>query len=140
MRGMTWVGMSLGVGLVACSPSTAAVTNGWVFVASSGNAVAAPAPSEATPLPGADARACFTNAEIDDHFGPTCPNHEAEAKASPDMNDDFHPGAQPTPSQVRWYCSCPMVVRVVLDRCAGADTFHVSQVAVRTKGGCSDAR
>ncbi len=103
-------------------------------------AITAPAPSEATPLPAGDPTACFTNADLDQHFGPTCGNHDPEAKAAADMGDDFHSGAAPTPAQVRWYCSCPMVVRVVLDRCASADTFRVSQVAVRTQGGCHDAR
>ena len=37
---------------------------------------------------------------------------------------------QPTPGEVHWYCDRRTVVRVVLARCPGTNTFRVRQLAV----------
>jgi hypothetical protein len=65
-----------------------------------------------------------------DQFGNPCKEHETEGGASTDMSGALPMGANPTTSEVRWFCEGRSVVRLVLDRCPGTDSFRVKEVAV----------
>jgi len=129
--------MALGVALIsvgACCPvRTGQLTGRWVAIAgeSGQGAGIATSPALAQPLAlVAPSEACFSNQQLREHFGPGCEENEAEAAASPDLTDDPTLGNQPTPGDVRWYCDRRTVVRVVLARCPGTNTFRVRQLAV----------
>lgn len=118
-----------------CAAKNAKLTGAWTFVADSGGAIQAPNPPAGMPYSHVESP-CMTDTDLRERFGDTCPNHEPEAAATAAMTDDFGPGLNPTPGEVRWYCACPMVVRVVLQRCPNSDAFQPTQVAVATKGIC----
>ncbi|HEY4118854.1 MAG TPA: hypothetical protein VGM56_13405 [Byssovorax sp.] len=126
------VAIALALGCATCTPN-AVLSGHWVFVGGPGGAVVAGAPG-AAPL-ASDQGKCFSKAELTQAFGPTCAQHEPEAAAAASPGD-FTPGANPTVGEPVWYCSCPMVARVWLERCGTADTFKVTQVAVATQGAC----
>jgi hypothetical protein len=118
----------------ACGPPTASISKQWVVVGGPGSVVIADAPHSGAPL--APTAACLSNDDLQKQLGDTCPRHEKEAAGTADMTGGFGHGANPTPGQVRWYCSCPMVARVVLDRCDGGDTFSVREIALAPRGSC----
>ncbi|HQP34121.1 MAG TPA: hypothetical protein PLI95_03040 [Polyangiaceae bacterium] len=129
--------MALGVALTsvgACCPvRTGQLTGRWVAIAGENGQGAgiATKPALAQPLAlTAPSEACFSNQQLREHFGPGCEENEAEAAASPDLTDDPTQGNQPTPGEVHWYCDRRTVVRVVLARCPGTNTFRVRQLAV----------
>jgi hypothetical protein len=46
------------------------------------------------------------------------------------MGGSLPMGANPTTSEVRWYCEGRSVVRLVLDRCGTAESYRIRDVAV----------
>ena len=78
---------------------------------------------------------CVTDAVLHEHFGDSCANAESEAAASPVVTDELTPGPHPTPGEVRWYCDQRSVMRLVLERCAGTNSFRVTQLAWTTRAG-----
>lgn len=128
------------------SVPTARVGTRWGMIAGNVSMAVLPKPAGADPIAapsGADQ--CFSDADLIAHFGPTCGSHEASAAGVPSNDGDFgHP--TPTTNEERWYCACPIVARVVVERCAAqsgtgqtsaTNTFRVLQIALVTKDGCS---
>jgi len=110
----------------------------WGLVAGSVSIGVLGKPTGADAVTPSEAPQCVSSADLTKYFGPTCGSHEASAAGSASVDDDFgHPA--PTATEERWYCACPMVARVVIERCpGGSDTFKVLQVALVTKDGCDD--
>jgi hypothetical protein len=142
MRRLLLLVLATGLPLLGCpaAPKTAALTGRWVVVAEPAKAGTASAPKDGASLSLATPADCMTEQELRDHFGNTCDRHESEAAASSTMDGSFGPGEHSTPGQPRWYCACPMVARVILDRCesgsTSTSTFRVRQVALALNGGC----
>lgn len=119
--------------LLSCGATPAALQGHWVLVSGQAyGAGLASAPTAGEPL-GTTRTAdvtngCFTSLTLDKHFGAQCANHETEGGAAPTYTGVLTPGAHPTPGEVRWYCDKHTVVRVVISRCSGTDSFHVSEI------------
>lgn len=128
----------------ACSSGhgEAKLSDGWV-VASGGEGSGfyqRPSASEGQPLAaGGAGSSCLTDAQLLAAFGKTC-DHESENADSGGGDDSggLSPGIPKTKSEVRWYCSGELAVRVVLRRCSTSggdelDGVTPIEVAVKTK-------
>jgi hypothetical protein len=117
-----------------CCVPPGVVQGRWVLITGQTPAAGlAQAPTYGNPLvvsPTPDVvSGCFTSAALDQHFGDQCTNHQTEGGGSPAMAGDVvGPGAHPTPGEVRWYCDKHTVVRVILARCTGTDSFRATEI------------
>jgi len=114
----------------ACASQRAQLSGAWVVAGSPARAGVAQPPRNAQPLVLEGSDGCIPAVAFIDQFGNPCKEHETEGGASTDMSGALPMGANPTTSEVRWFCEGRSVVRLVLDRCPGADSFRVKEVAV----------
>ena len=114
----------------ACASSRGQLSGAWVVAGSPGRAGIAQQPRAAQPIALDNSDGCIPAVAFIDQFGNPCKEHETEGGASTDMSGSLPTGANPTTSEVRWFCEGKSVVRLVLDRCGTADSFRVKEVAV----------
>ena len=114
----------------ACASHRAQLSGAWIVAAGPGRAGTAEAPRYAQPIVLAGSDACIPSQAFVDQFGNPCKEHESEGPASTDMGGSLPMGANPTTSEVRWYCEGRSVVRLVLDRCGTAESYRIRDVAV----------
>jgi len=134
--GLGFRGGILGVSLLAfaCASHRGQLTGAWVVAAGPGRAGTAAAPRYAQPIVVAGSDACIPSQAFVDQFGNPCKEHESEGPASTDMTGSLPMGANPTTSEVRWYCEGSSVVRLVIDRCGTAESYRIREVAVQMGG------
>jgi hypothetical protein len=121
--------------LSGCCSDPGVLQGSWVLVARGSSAAGiASVPERGGPLTVLPARdvvgECFSSQTLDAHFGAQCNDHESEGGAPPVVTDTLPLGPEPTPGEVRWYCDRRTVLRLLLARCEGTDTFRVSEVDV----------
>jgi hypothetical protein len=125
-----WGLVVLTVLATACASQRGQLSGAWVVAGSPARAGVAQPPRNAQPLVLDGSDGCIPAVAFIDQFGNPCKEHETEGGASTDMSGALPMGANPTTSEVRWFCEGRSVVRLVLDRCPGADSFRVKEVAV----------
>src|SRR6185295_15978415 len=94
----------------------------WGMVTSNVSIGVLPKPTGADALPTPSKNQCASDADLTNYFGTSCGNHEATAAGSASAGQDTSNGddfgrPKPTKREERWFCSCPMVARVVVERC-----------------------
>jgi hypothetical protein len=133
--GAALIGAMLFVGCATKTATPARLTGTWtVAAAGPGRLGMAKAPRTASALE-VDAQECVPPDHFGPRFGAPCNSHETEGGAQAGMGGDPEPGLAPTPSEVRWFCEGRAVVRLVIERCADAQTYRITNLAVSMTGG-----
>ena len=114
----------------ACAANKGQLSGAWVVAAGPGRAGIAQPPRFAQPIVLDGSDGCIPTQAFNDQFGTPCKEHETEGAPSTDMTGALPLGANPTTSEVRWYCEGRSVVRIVIDRCDKAESYRIREVAV----------
>src|SRR5579859_2051342 len=125
-----WGFVALTVLPTACATQRGQLSGAWVIAGSPARVGIAEPPRTAQPLVLDGSDGCVPAVAFIDQFGNPCKEHETEGGASTDMSGALPTGANPTTSEVRWFCEGKSIVRLVLDRCGAADSYRIKEVAV----------